>query len=86
MCGSQHRIDSSTHQRALLKRLMIQPGKEEKLVFRPKCAVKVFNQCRGSRTYTHKETIMVNNHFEQFKCNKGQRLRSPRFSGTPGIP
>lgn len=25
MCGSQHRIDSSTHQRALLKRLMIQP-------------------------------------------------------------
>lgn len=33
MCGSQHRIDSSTHQRALLKRLMIQPGKEERTCF-----------------------------------------------------
>lgn len=51
MRGSQHRIDSSAHQRALLKGLMIQSGKNNAACFRPSI-LSHFNQCHQQAHHT----------------------------------
>lgn len=59
MCGSQHRIDSSTYQRALLKGLMIQSAKKHSTTwFHTQANCHILHQCHWHITHVHKETAV----------------------------
>lgn len=63
MCGSQYCIDSSTHQRALLKGLMIQSGKEYTAGFRPKhTATFLMGSASKHITHIHRKALVFNHY------------------------